>query len=134
MPKEEQKDFYWHKTDVIESAYDRYSKEYLDNSEKYNSTTINESLPELSGSEKQVSWAEDIRKRLIKEEVENIIGRIPDNITVKQQLIQQAKANRVKGDTFSDMVNYALKESKTYKWLKNVTSAKELIDYRYGKI
>lgn len=134
LPKDEQKDFYLHSTDVSEKAYGQYSDKYLEESAKYNSFTVNESLPELTGSEKQVSWAEDIRTKLLTNEVRSIDSRAPSSVEGKKQLIEQAKASGMKVNSYSDVLNQAPKQSKTFKWLKETTSAKELIDNRYGKI
>ena len=60
LPKDEQKDFYFHSSDISEKYYNKYSEKSIEESAKYNSFTVNESLPELTGSEKQVSWAEDV--------------------------------------------------------------------------
>lgn len=134
LPKDEQKDFYYHSTDVSEKAYGQYSDKYLEESAKYNSFTVNESLPKLTGSEKQVSWAEDIRTKLLTKEVESIDSRSPSSVEGKKQLIEQAKVSGMKVNNYSDVLNQALKQSKTFKWLKETTSAKELIDNRNGKI
>lgn len=134
LPKDERKDFYFHSTDVSEKAYGQYSDKYLEESAKYNSFTVNESLPELTGSEKQVSWAEDIRTKLLTNEVRSIDSRSPSTVEGKKQLIEQAKASGMKVNSYSDVLNQALKQSKTFKWLKETTSAKELIDNRNGKI
>lgn len=134
LPKDEQKDFYLHSSDISEKYYDQYSDKHLEESAKYNSFTVNENLPELTGSEKQVSWAEDIRTKLLTNEVRSIDSRSPSSAEGKKQLIEQAKASGMKVNSYSDVLNQALKQSKTFKWLKETTSAKELIDNRNGKI
>lgn len=134
LPKDEQKDFYFHSSDISEKYYNQYSEKSIEESAKYNSFTVNESLPELTGSEKQVSWAEDIRTKLLSKEVESIDSRSPSSVEGKKQLIEQAKASGMKVNSYSDVLNQALKQSKTFKWLKETTSAKELIDNRNGKI
>lgn len=134
LPKDEQKDFYFHSSDISEKYYNQYSEKSIEESAKYNSFTVNESLPELTGSEKQVSWAEDIRTKLLSKEVESINSRSPSSVEGKKQLIEQAKASGMKVNSYSDVLNQALKQSKTFKWLKETTSAKELIDNRNGKI
>ena len=134
LPKDEQKDFYFHSSDIPEKYYNQYSEKSIEESAKYNSFTVNESLPELTGSEKQVSWAEDIRTKLLSKEVESIDSRSPSSVEGKKQLIEQAKASGMKVNSYSDVLNQALKQSKTFKWLKETTSAKELIDNRNGKI
>ena len=134
LPKDEQKDFYFHSSDISEKYYNQYSEKSIEESAKYNSFTVNESLPELTGSEKQVSWAENIRTKLLSKEVESIDSRSPSSVEGKKQLIEQAKASGMKVNSYSDVLNQALKQSKTFKWLKETTSAKELIDNRNGKI
>lgn len=134
LPKDEQKDFYLHSSDISEKYYNQYSEKSIEESAKYNSFTVNESLPELTGSEKQVSWAEDIRTKLLTNEVRSIDSRSPSSVEGKKQLIEQAKASGMKVNSYSDVLNQALKQSKTFKWLKETTSAKELIDNRNGKI
>ncbi len=134
LPKDEQKDFYLHSSDISEKYYDQYSDKHLEESAKYNSFTVNENLPELTGSEKQVSWAEDIRTKLLTNEVQSIDSRAPSSVEGKKQLIEQAKAHGMKVNSYSDVLNQTLKQSKTFKWLKETTSAKELIDNRNGKL
>lgn len=134
LPKDEQKDFYLHSSDISEKYYNQYSEKSIEESAKYNSFTVNESLPELTGSEKQVSWAEDIRTKLLTNEVRSIDKRAPSSVEGKKQLIEQAKASGMKVNNYSDVLNQALKQSKTFKWLKETTSAKELIDNRNGKL
>lgn len=132
LPEDEQKDFYVH-SGVSEGAYGAATDEVLEEWAKYDSYTVNESLPKLTGSEKQVSWAEDIRQKLLVQEVESIHRRVPSTVEGKKQLIEEAKAHGMDVDSYSDVLNQALQQDKLFKWLKETTSAKELIDIQTGK-
>jgi post-segregation antitoxin (ccd killing protein) len=134
LPEDEQKDFYFHSSSVSEDTYGKYADEALEEQAKYGSFTVNENLPKLTGSEKQVSWAEDIRYKLLAQEVDRIDHRAPSTVEGKKQLVDQAKSHGMEVDSYSDALNLALQRSKTFKWLKETTSAKELIDNRYGKV
>lgn len=132
LPEDERKDFYVH-SGVNEEMYRVAADETLEKWAKYDSYTVNESLPTLTGSEKQVSWAEDIRQKLLVQEVESIHRRAPATVEGKKQLIEQAKAHGMDVDSYSDVLNQALQQDKLFKWLKETTSAKELIDIQTGK-
>lgn len=118
---------------MSEGAYGAATDEILEEWAKYGSYTVNESLPKLTGSEKQVSWAEDIRQKLLAQEVESIHRRAPSIVEGKKQLIEQAKSHGMDVDSYSDALNQALQQDKLFKWLKETTSAKELIDIQTGK-
>ena len=100
----------------------------LKNYAKYEAIVVNEKLPTLTGSAKQVAWAEDIRRK----KITNEIDRLNKNVSVSDRpaLLKEFKQKGIKAETFSDCVNYALSQNSAINFLKTTTSAKEIIDRR----
>lgn len=142
LSESERSDFYYHSTTLGQKTIDNFEKrarenggditqgqiEFSKNAAMYESVIVNEKLPTLTGSEKQVKWAEDIRNRKISDEIDAIKSRVPERD--RPTLLKEFKQRGIKAETFSDCVNYALTQSKTFNWLKNETSAKKIIDNR----
>lgn len=100
----------------------------------YDYVVVNEDLPELTGSEKQIAWAKDIRKKNIYAQINNFVGndifRVTDKETVKRN--KETLMARMGVDNFSDLTNKALTvdPNGAFNYYKITTSAKEIIESR----
>ena len=131
LPDNEKKDFYYQicmfkgKDDERLEVYDR---DILKEEIKHRTILVNENLPKLNGSEKQVAWANDIRNRVIRHRIELIHNSVPDTVKSHKKVIDYIKDHGVNVNNYSDCVNYALKSDKKFKKLITITSAKEIIE------
>lgn len=135
IPESEQKDFVY-QLRMNESQYDVASKagntDYINDFKKYEYVSVNESLPNVEGTEKQISYAESLRQRAIRNQIDGIIKMFGNSDTRKQrvdQMISQQNGN-TKFSSFNDIVNVFLKENPNgaFKRLKNMKTAREIID------
>lgn len=117
----------------IDYLIENNNLEALQDSLKYDVVNVNLELPELTGSEKQVKWAKDIRYRMIEDQVYSVrekLNRAAPGNEGKQKAIDNFKSHGVNVDTISDVVNYSITNAKdgAYDRLKKVTSASVIID------
>lgn len=135
IPESEQKDFVF-QLRMNESAYDSASKvgntDYINDFKKYEYVSVNENLPKVEGTEKQISYAESLRQRAIRNQLDSIIRMFGNSDVRKQrvdQMISQQNGN-AKVSSFNDIVNAFLKETPNgaFYRLKNMKTAREIID------
>lgn len=91
---------------------------------------INEDLPKLTGTEKQIKYANDLRRKALMFEADCLtksryVKLDPSNA---KKFFDDPTAKKMGIKTNSDFVNYKFKESKRYKILSTITSAKEVIE------
>jgi hypothetical protein len=131
LAETERKDFYYH-IGMNEKLYNYYvdkcEADVSDNEfakvAKYEAVTINTELPQLVGTEKQVSWAEDIRRKQLTNVVENICNKISEmTVETKDQLMAEANVS-----TISEFVNMMFLMQTTD--ILTETSAKKIIETR----
>jgi hypothetical protein len=103
-------------TDVRDSEFAKVAK--------YEAITVNAELPELTGTEKQIAWAEDIRRRQLADIVEAVYNKVSEWTTeAKDQLMAEANVT-----TISEFVNMMFAMQAT--GILNETSAKKIIETR----
>lgn len=100
LPEQEQKEFYFH------SGYPKQTVDIADfdgkqKLAKYDSVTINEDLPEITGkTEKQIQYAKDIRLKGLAYEANDVAKKLKQNASKKA--LQTAKTKeQVMDDMFS---------------------------------
>lgn len=125
------KDFYYH-VGMNEEMYNYYvnscEADVRDSKfaevAKYEAITVNVELPELTGTEKQVNWAKDIRRKQLTSIVEAVYSQVKDWTTdAKDQLMAEAGVS-----TISEFVNMAFAMQATE--ILAETSAKRIIETR----
>lgn len=155
LPEPEQKDFYYHiawgdaseylmSTDrekftgkdedvaIIMNAAKKSLNESIKKGEAQQSyILINENLPKLTGTEKQIKYANDLRHKALMFEAD-FLSESPHTVkrdpSVAKKYFEHPTAKKMGIKTNSDFVNYKFKESKRYKVLSNITSAKKIIE------
>lgn len=155
LPESEQKDFYYHiawgdayeylmSTDrekftgkdedvaIIMNAAKKALNESIKKGEAQQSyILINENLPKLTGTEKQIKYANDLRYRALKFEADFLAESpytVRRNPSFAKEFFDNSTAKKMEIKTNSDFVNYKFKNSKRYKVLSTITSAKEVIE------
>ena len=135
IPDSQRKDFVY-QLRMYESVYDVASKagntDYINDFKKYEYVSVNEALPKVEGTEKQISYAESLRQRAIRNQIDSIIKMFGNSNTRKQrvdQIISQQN-RKAKVSSFNDIVNALLKENQNgaFYRLKNMKTAREIID------
>ena len=135
IPESQRKDLYYHsgmQESTIAKMSDMERYEYA----KYDAVTINEDLPKITGvSQKQIDYAESIRRREIYDVVHDTIKRAEN--AARNESLKTGKSIREVKDSafkkagvrsFSDFIFAALRQSKFYNRLKKWTSARDIID------
>lgn len=135
IPEAERKDYYYQLRSneldyLLNQANNPDSLKNLQNAIKSDIVVVNEDLPELTGSAKQIAWAKKIREYQITQQINRYLERI--SYSRRLEFLEQAKDKNVK--TFSDAINYALNfdKKKAFAYFKTATSAGEIIDKYKG--
>ena len=143
IPDDEKKDIYYQ---ISLSAGDKADMNstnantinFVKNQIKYNTVLVNESMPTLTGSVKQVAWAESIRNKAVNNPINSIVSRLPVinyDYSKRDAFIKQASQYfNTPISSFSDAVNKFLAGDKNgaFHFFKNATSAKAIIDSKYN--
>lgn len=137
IPEAERKDYYYslrsNELDyLLNQANNPDSLKNLQNAIKSDIVVVNEDLPELTGSAKQIAWAKKIREYQITQQINRYLERISD--PRRLEFLEQAKEKDKNVKTFSDAINYALNfdKKKAFAYFKTATSAGEIIDKYKG--
>lgn len=140
LPDDEKKDFYYRtaKQSYIDYLSSNDSTDALEEELKYNTVQVNLNLPTLTGSDKQIAWANDIRTKALNNQVESMKAMLKVNVSgqlandFKDKAMNDFKKRGIKADSVSDMIQYAVENNANgaYSQLKKITSAKEIIDKR----
>lgn len=131
----EKKDLFYHQSQG-EDSYEYLLKhnriEELKQENKYNAILINESLPKLQGTEKQIAWAESIRGKAIMSDIQRAVDNVRRlSIEQRKQLITEVnKRYGTHYTTISQAISRTMKENPAYKKFGKTNSAKEIIDKR----
>lgn len=155
LSESEQKDFYYHKAwgdaaeylhlmqesvhygskEIVAEAIKEAKKslnESIKNGDAQQSyILINENLPKLTGTERQIKYANDLRRKALMSEADFLSDSpytVRRNPSVAKEFFDNPTAKKMGIKTNSDFVNYKFKESKKYKVLSNITSAKKIIE------
>ena len=134
IPEEQQGDFYYHSGMRKESV----EKMTDDERERYSQTeavTVNESLPAIEAkSEKQSSFAADIRNRALTSEIESAKKMIPSDKEKRAAVLANAKKN-LGIQTYSDLVLYLAKNRPSSMWKRiiSTTNARDIIDRKWAE-
>ena len=134
LPDNERKDFYYHvgmAEPTLEKVkndgnYTKYAKDYS----KYEAILVNEDMPTLTGSDKQISWAENLRTKAITNQITMVSKQFTTN-DIKDAFMNRISSTfNVTIDTFSDAVNKFISEDPNgaFKYFKNTTSAGDIIN------
>lgn len=114
------------------------TRDWARNMLKYDTVLVNEDMPKLTGSEKQIAWAKSIRNRAVKDQIDRIMDKLPvhgSDYSKREAFIKQANSfsNTNNINNFSDAVNKLLSVDKkgAFYYFKNTTSASDIIN-KYG--
>ena len=103
----------------------------LEHYNKYKGITINENMPKLEGTEKQIAYAESLRQKALTDLATQASAPFSDISKNKDRLV---KAGEIKGTTFksvSDAATTELKSNSVYKFYSTEKSAAKIIeDYK----
>lgn len=133
MSESKIKELYYSFGEIADAAkYYKNNVELMEKDNKYNVIRINESLPELQGSEKQVSWAKNIRLKAIVSDIDRAVNNIKHlSIEQRKKLINDVnKRYGTHYTTMSQVISRTMKENPAYKKFGKTKSAKEIIDNR----
>lgn len=135
IPESKRKDLYYHsgmQESTIAKMSDMEQYEYA----KYDAVTINEDLPKITGvSQKQIDYAESIRRRAINDVVQDTVKKA--ETALRRESIETGKSIRAVKDSafkkagirsFSDAILTLLNRNKLFNKLKQQTSARDIID------
>ena len=141
-PEKEKKAFFYRtaRQGMIDYLVSEGNSKALSDELKYNTVQVNLDLPSLTGSDKQVAWANDIRRKAIDSQIETMKKQLQVNTSgqmandFKDKAMNDFKKRGVKVDSVSDVIQYAVENNTkgAYNQLKKITSAKEIIDKRYN--
>lgn len=127
------KDLYYSSGQQADAAkYYKNNVELMDKDNKYYAIRINESLPKLQGSEKQVSWAKNIRLKAITSDIDRAVNNIK-HLSIEQRKNLIKEVNKRYGThytTISQVISRTMKENSGYKKYGMTNSAKEIIEKR----
>ena len=139
LPQDKQKALYY-RSGYSEDTINKMTAEEQSNYAKYDAVTINEDLPEITGSsQRQIDFAKSVRDRAISQQIADINNRLDGFINKKtsrgsteakrKALDAQFEHEQVK--TRSALIAKILRSSKgAYSKYKNMTSAKDILDNR----
>lgn len=139
-PEEQKKDFYFFRANNSRGMYDYMYKhgatEDAEIDSKYKNVLINIELPQLEGTAKQISYAEDLRVRMLFQLISHIDGIMPQPKKMDEMFANLSKAG-YKAETKSDVYNILLKEQQAFDTndLFTETSAKNIIEkYKHASL
>lgn len=111
------------------------TRDWARNMLKYDTVLVNEDMPKLTGSEKQIAWAKSIRNRAVEDQIDRIMDKLPvhgSDYSKREAFIKQANSfsNTNNINNFSDAVNKLLSVDKkgAFYYFKNTTSASDIIN------
>ncbi len=88
---------------TAERVHDSIRKQYLAEQEAKNNRPITIELGELTGSEKQIAWAEDIRREIVQDTEEQLRGgEDGEMLELALQLLEQVVAKRTEARFWID--------------------------------
>lgn len=133
LPESSKKDFYYH-----EAPNEQYINSGLKDKKdiaKYEAVLVNIAYPKLQGTEKQIKYAKSLISRNISKDIERIKLSLPGDMgSSKQQtaidnLIAKTNARGGNASTFSDVVNYLVKNNPNgaFKFIQSNNNAGEII-------
>lgn len=142
LPESQQKDFYYHSAeygsrmldDMSRSVTDKEAMESVKRNIETGNVLINIEFPQLTGSEKQVAYAKSLIRRRLWQEVDSVMDRLPRDMNkkrdAKKQFLESAKNVNPSIKTFSDAINFGLKNRKggVLQFISKNKSASEIID------
>ena len=142
IPDDEKKDFYYQinlnqSTANYLNSPDANTRNWARDSLKDNTVLVNESMPTLNGSDKQVAWAKNIRDKAINNQINSIISRLPvanGDYSKRDAFMSMAQQKfNVNINSFSDAVNKLISEDPNgaFYFFKNTTSASAIISSKY---
>ena len=95
----------------------------------YSNLMVNENLPKLVGTPKQIAYAESIRRRELTNQASKLARELSrSNLTKEQksELLKQAKKRGIKARSINDIFRNALHRTAAFYF--NETSAKKIIE------
>lgn len=137
IPESEKKDIVYEirmNKDAFNSMANAGNIQGLEDYEKYEHVVVNEAMPELTGTPKQIAWAEDIRRNAIMRQIQDAVKPYDHADAIRKQRVDthlaSAKQQGIDVSNLSDMINYLVKENPrgAFKKYKGITSAKQIID------
>lgn len=142
LSKSQQKDFYFFSSAYGDSMLDNMAKSVTDKNAmseierriNNENVLINIAYPKLSGTEKQVNYAKNLISKKLSQEVDMVMSRLPTvpekRAAAQEQFISSAKKVNPSIKTFSDAINFGLKNRKggVLQFISENNSAAKIIE------
>ena len=117
---------------VLKNSSDETKKQFEDNIKNIN-LLVNVNYPELTGTEKQINYAKILIKKRLKRDIDMVIeDNLREDVLLSRnkKFIEAAKKLDPSIETFSDAVNFGLKNKKgsVLKFIQENPSAAKIID------